>query len=91
MADQPYSNREIDEFHKDVRNSLTRIEMQTTATNGRVTRLEHWRFFMLGSISVLTIIVLPILAWALYTLANIQQTVHQSVDQALSAYNIQVK
>lgn len=39
MDDQPYLNREIDEFLADLRNSLQRIEIQTTTTNGKVRKL----------------------------------------------------
>jgi len=91
MPEEPYKNREIDEFRFDVRNSLQRIEIQTSLTNGRVNKLESWKWFISGGISVLTIIVVPILAWSLWVLVNIQNQVHGAVDQALSAYDIKIK
>lgn len=91
MDEEPYSKREADEFRKDVRESLSRIEVQTHLTNGRVSKLENWRYFVSGGMAVIVIIVVPILTWALYVLVNIQGQVHHAVDDALSAYNITVK
>lgn len=61
MDHQPYSNREIDEFLHDLRGSLQRIENQTTLTNGRVRRLESWRWFMAGGLAILTVLGVPVL------------------------------
>lgn len=60
MPDQPYSNRELDamfktlndkseERHKDVMKELIEIKQQTTKTNGRVSKLEAWRSWMVGA------------------------------------------
>lgn len=89
--DTPYSNREIREKWHDIANDLQAILEQTTKHNGRMTKMERWQAYMTGAFTILTIIVVPILAWALYVLVNINQTVHESVDQALQAYNINVK
>lgn len=88
---EPYLNRELDERFVDIANSLSRIEIQTTTTNGRVNKLENWRWFITGGISVLTMIMLPLLGWALYVLSNINSQVAQGVNQSLSSYNVQVK
>ena len=89
---QPYTNREIREKWHDIANDLQAILAQTTKTNGSVADINRWRErvngIILASGVFMTIIVIPILAWALYVLINIDQTVHQSVDAALSAYNI---
>lgn len=89
METMPYSNREIDEKWRDISATLTRIEEQTVKTNGRVGALERWKYIGMGATSVLTLIVVPILAWALWVLVNIQGQVHSAVDDALSAYDIQ--
>lgn len=85
----PYRNREIKEMIDDVRNSLQRIEVQTTTTNGRVSKLENWKHFITGGMTVITLIIVPLLGWALWVLANIQGQVHNAVDSALSAYQIE--
>lgn len=38
--DEPYSNREIQEFMKDIKEAQAKILEQVTKTNGRVNRLE---------------------------------------------------
>lgn len=60
MQEAPYQNREIREMVDDVRNSLQRIEIQTTITNGKVAELQKWRYIMMGAVSVLTTLVLPV-------------------------------
>lgn len=90
-----YSKREIDEKWGDVANSLSRIEIQTTMTNGKVTDINRWRERINGGAIVagvfMTLIVMPILGWSIFVLVNIKETIHLSVDQALSVYNVQVK
>ncbi len=86
--DTPYMKREIDEKFMDIKSSLDRIEIQTTKHNGRLSSVEKVQYLAMGGVGVLSIIVVPILTWALIVLVNIDATVHKSVDQALSAYDI---
>lgn len=69
--DAPYSNREIQEFFKDIKESLERIETQTSKTNGRVSKLENWRAYLTGSIVVLSTVVLPIAGWVIYKIQEL--------------------
>ena len=39
--EQPYANREIDEMMRDIKDSLSRIEVQTTKHNGRLSKVER--------------------------------------------------
>lgn len=71
MEEKPYLNREIDEYFKDVKDQLNRIENQTTKTNGRVSKLENWRSYVVGAVAVLTLIVLPAIGWILSKLLTI--------------------
>lgn len=88
MDTAPYMKREVDEKFQDIKDALGRIETQTTLTNGRVSSQERWRAYMTGGMTVLTIIVVPLLAWAMWVLANIQGQVNSAVDQALASYEI---
>lgn len=91
MPEEPFKNREILEMVTDVRGSLQRIEVQTSVTNGRVSKLENWRWFITGGMTIITVVVIPILAWALWVLINIPSQIHAGVNEALSAYDIQIK
>ena len=65
MNDYRYSNREIKVFFNEIKDTLERIETQTTKTNGRVNKLENWRSYLLGGIaiisSIVVVIVIPLL------------------------------
>lgn len=60
MDDQRYMNREIDEKFTDIKESLIRIETQTTKTNGRVTNLEGWQKYVLGFCACVVTLMLPV-------------------------------
>ncbi|HVW99377.1 MAG TPA: hypothetical protein VHA52_02910 [Candidatus Babeliaceae bacterium] len=90
--EEQFTNREIREMFQDVHLGLGRIETQTKLTNGSVANINRWRERVNGafiaSSAFMTMVVLPILGWALYTILQVPITVHQAVDNALQAYDI---
>lgn len=56
----PYSNRELREFFGDVKNDLAEIKAQTIKTNGRVSSLENWRYAVVGGLTVITVLIVPL-------------------------------
>lgn len=73
---------------EEIKQIMFRIEEQTKKTNGRVTELERWKYIGMGATAILTAVVIPLLSWALLTLVNVDNMVHDSVDEALSAYHL---
>ena len=60
MDKKPYSNREIDNMHKEIMDKLKIIDTKVTIANGRLKSLELWRAYLTGAIAVLTLIVVPV-------------------------------
>ena len=44
-----------------VKPALARIEMQTTKTNGTVRDLQRWKSYIMGGLSVICIVLLPLI------------------------------
>ena len=68
MDTLPYTKREMDEKFIDIqvgfieiKETLSDIKTQTQKTNGRVSALENWRWFMGGIACVITGLLVPIL------------------------------
>jgi hypothetical protein len=68
MADQAYSKRELDQYHKtieekleDLKSTLEEVLAQTTKTNGRVNSLENWKSMLIGMAIISNIFVVPVL------------------------------
>ena len=59
----PYTKREIDEHFNGIKDTLKRIESQTTKTNGRVSALEGWRSVLLGAWFVTFVFVIPVITY----------------------------
>lgn len=61
----PYQNREIDEKFTEIRATLSRIETQTTKTNGSVANLKMWKAYLTGATAVMmflfTAILIPLI------------------------------
>lgn len=83
-----YSNRELEHYFKDFGDTLKRIENQTTATNGKVADIQRWRERTTGAAGVVLIVVVPLLAWGLYKVANIKDEIQRGVSAELSKYDV---
>lgn len=53
MAEEPYLKRELDEKFNDIKDSLNRIEVQTTRHNGRLSKMERWMYTIAGATAIL--------------------------------------
>lgn len=100
----PYKKREIDHQFNDLFNrldkqdsTLGRILTQTTATNGRVNKLEWWQHAVIWGLGVLwsaLLVATPVVVRYIKTQlttatqAQIDASVKASLKEALSAYNI---
>lgn len=83
MPDQDFTNREINQMFQTIEHTL----------DGKVADIQQWREQVNGGAKVaaffLAVLVVPILGWAIYVLSHIESIVHQSIDEALSAYEIE--
>lgn len=93
MDEQDFTNREIQAMFAEIKDGNSRIETQTKATNGKVADIQKWREQVNGGAKVAAffsaVLIVPILGWALYTVSTVDERVRSSVNDALSAYEIQ--
>lgn len=61
--EDPYSKREEDDWRLSIKDQLTRIEVQTTKTNGRVSKLEGWKSLIVGASIVVWFVVIPLIIY----------------------------
>ena len=66
----------IDEKFGDMKLNITELVAQGKALNGRMGRLENWRWFITGGIAVIVVVFIPALGWLFL------QTVHLSSQVA---------
>jgi hypothetical protein len=80
------------EKHDQILGVAYEVRAEARATNGKVAEINKWREQVNGGAKVaaffMTVIVVPILAWAIFVLSTIESKIHQSIDEALQAYNI---
>lgn len=90
MDDQP-TNRELMHFIKDIRDDVSEIKTQTQKTNGSVADLKKWKEQVIGGMKVFSIAVLPIVAWALWQISQLDSKVEAGAQRVLSEYSVQIK
>lgn len=90
MPDIPYSNRELDEKFTDIMDSLGRIEIQTTTTNGKVAKISIWKEQTTGRLQAfglcLMVIIVPLAGWVLYNQSTEPDRIQKATKEAVSAY-----
>ncbi len=94
MNESSYLNREIDEKFGEIHGKLDSILAQTTKTNGRVNALENWRWLLIGGMTVVTGLVIPLVItiWNQNVgNARVDEAVSKALEKTLSAYNIEVQ
>lgn len=77
-------DEKIDEHtsvHGDIIDSIEKLHKKVDYTNGKVGELVRWRERVYGMSQVASIVVIPILAWALYQIVTIDDQIAQSVDE----------
>ena len=78
----------IEEFRRDTKESLTRIEIQTVKTNGRVSSLENHRAYLWGAYTLLTLLGGVIIYLSVEAIDN---KIKNGVSDALSNYESQTR
>lgn len=61
MGDEEYSDKTLRVIFKGFDEKLDAIHEQARCTNGRVSSLENWRWFITGGLALLTVLVIPVL------------------------------
>lgn len=87
MREESYSIKDIiEEFRRDTKESLDRIERQTTKTNGRVDSLESHRAYLWGAYSVLVLLGGMIIYLSVNAIDN---KIQNGIKDALSNYEVE--
>lgn len=87
-GDVQYSRREFDHYFQDMRSNIQEtmttvkeIKVQTTLTNGRVSKLEWWRSTVLWALGALWTILLLLGPWLIHKISE------DAIQQALTTYD----
>ncbi len=50
----------MDNHHSAMEKQMDSIENQVKLTNGRVNKLENWRWFIMGGLGILSLLLVPV-------------------------------
>lgn len=82
MSDQPYSQRELNEHFRVINEKLDNLMKEAKRTNGRVSRLEAWRFALGLCITLIGLVVLPLIVYSFnVSVDNVQTQVLYKAQQ----------
>lgn len=60
MDDGKFTNRELEHYFKDIRTDISEIKTQVIKTNGRVNKLENWKWMLTGGLLIISMMVIPL-------------------------------
>lgn len=69
---------------------FAKVDGKLDFQNGRVKTNEIRIAYAMGGLAVISMIAVPILAWALYTLVNIENTIDDKIIDRLSTYEFEL-
>lgn len=99
MNQDNFTNREIKTMFDSLKETLqehgkTHADILTAVktTNGKVADIQGWRERMNGGAivasSFMGVVIIPIIAWVVYSVLNMDTIVERSLDKALQTYEI---
>lgn len=94
MKPKPYTKTEIDLMHIPIQDKLDKILVQTIKTNGRLGKLEVWKGYITGGLTILTLLVVPIaivIVTGMYSASSIEDKISDALQQELNKYEIVIE
>lgn len=80
--------------HTDILNRIDegfkQVNARQDVANGRTGKNELWINRAIGGLVVVSMVILPLLSWALYTLTNVNDEVLNAVRSELDSYQIEI-
>lgn len=86
---QRYTQRELDHYFSELKEDVRIIKEQTLRTNGRVNKLENWRWLLTGGMTIITMLVIPLIVYIWNTQNS--SSIEAGIQKALSAYELSVE
>lgn len=71
-----------------VKTGFEKTNLRQDLANGRTRKNELAIAFAQGGLAIVTMIIVPMLGWALWTLVHFPETMNKAIQDALSVYEI---